>query len=389
MSKSQKKTTEMVIKPSELDLDLLSFSKLETNKNSYGQLTAYPIYNGGKLIMQFPYIALDYYGVPNIDDFHETDKDREYCQVPLDPDVKESADLLEVLKSIDEHLGTPEFKEKYFGDKADKYKLSPCVKVPDVKPGEKTKSGKPKITIPSVKIKISVDYDTGEVDTTFFKPVMVDGEKKRVPFENIKTMTDVKTNVLSYKSKAKFVVAYIKLWAHQPTKKSPEYGVTLKAIKAEVDPAPKSGASLKELKVSDEFLDSDSEEKTVKTTKPIAKIEVEEDDEDDDEEIVAKPVPKVETKITKKVQQIESDDDDDDDEEEEEKPKPAAKQAKKVVVEDDEEEEEVVEKPKPAVIKQAKKVVVEDDDEEEEVVEKPKPAPKKAAAKGKGKTANA
>ena len=100
MSKSQKKTTEMVIKPSDLDLDQLSFSKLETNKNSYGQLTAYPIYNGGKLIMQFPNIALDYYGVPNIDDFHETDKDREYCQVPLDPDIKESADLLEILKSL-------------------------------------------------------------------------------------------------------------------------------------------------------------------------------------------------------------------------------------------------------------------------------------------------
>jgi len=371
MSKSQKKTTEMVIKPSELDLDLLSFSKLETNKNSYGQLTAYPIYNGGKLIMQFPNIALDFYGVPNIDDFHETDKDREYCQVPLDPDVKESADLLEVLKSLDDHLNTPEFKEKYFGDKADKYKLSPCVKVPDVKPGEKTKSGKPKITIPSVKVKISVDYDTGEVDTTFFKPTMVDGEKKRIPLENIKTMTDVKEKALSYKSKAKFVVAVIKLWAHQSTKKSPEYGVTLKAIKAEVDPSPKSGASLKELKVSDEFLDSDSEEKptTAKTTKPIAKIAVDDDEEEEDEEIVAKPVPKVETKITKKVQQIESDDDDDDDEEEEEKvvekPKPAAKQAKKVVVEEDE------------------------DEEEEEVVEKPKPAPKKAAAKGKGKSANA
>jgi len=369
MSKSQKKTTEMVIKPSELDLDLLSFSKLETNKNSYGQLTAYPIYNGGKLIMQFPNIALDFYGVPNIDDFHETDKDREYCQVPLDPDVKESADLLEVLKSLDDHLNTPEFKEKYFGDKADKYKLSPCVKVPDVKPGEKTKSGKPKITIPSVKVKISVDYDTGEVDTTFFKPTMVDGEKKRIPLENIKTITDVKEKALSYKSKAKFVVAVIKLWAHQSTKKSPEYGVTLKAIKAEVDPSPKSGASLKELKVSDEFLDSDSEEKTTtKVTKPIAKIEVEEEDDDEDEEIVAKPVPKVETKITKKVQQIESDDDDDDDEEEEEK---------------------VVEKPKP-VAKQAKKVVVEEeDDEEEEVVEKPKPAAKKAAPKGKSKASNA
>ena len=387
MSKSQKKTTEMVIKPSELDLDLLSFSKLETNKNSYGQLTAYPIYNGGKLIMQFPNIALDYYGVPNKDDFHETDKDREYCQVPLDPDVKESADLIKILKSLDSHLDTPEFREKYFGDNANKYAYSPCVKVPDVKPGDKTKSGKPKITIPSIKIKISVDYDSGEVDTTFFKPIMVDGEKKRIPLDNIKTIDDVKNHALSYKSKAKFVVACIKLWAHQP-KKNAEYGVTWKALKAEVEPASKSGASLKELKVSDEFLDSDSEEKstTTKTTKPIAKIEVEDEDDDEDEEIVAKPVPKVETKITKKVQQIESDDDDDDDEEEEEKPKPAAKQAKKVVVEDDEEEEE---KPKPAVIKQAKKVVVEDDEEEEEVVEKPKPAPKKAAAKGKGKSANA
>lgn len=387
MSKSQKKTTEMVIKPSDLDLDQLSFSKLEINKNSYGQLTAYPIYNGGKLIMQFPNIALDFYGVPNKDDFHETDKDREYCQVPLDPDVKESADLIKILKSLDSHLDTPEFREKYFGDNANKYAYSPCVKVPDVKPGDKTKSGKPKITIPSIKIKISVDYDSGEVDTTFFKPIMVDGEKKRIPLDNIKTIDDVKNHALSYKSKAKFVVACIKLWAHQP-KKNAEYGVTWKALKAEVEPASKSGASLKELKVSDEFLDSDSEEKTTKVTKPIAKIEAEDEDDEEDEEIVAKPVPKVETKIIKKVQQAESDDEEEDEEEEEEeeekvveKPKPAAKQSKKVVLEDDEEEE----KPKP-VAKQSKKVVVEDDEEEEE---KPKPAPKKAAAKGKGKTATA
>lgn len=360
MSKNQKKTTEMVIKPQELDLEQLSFSKLETNKNSYGQLTAYPIYNGGKLIMQFPNISLDYYGVPNIDDFHETDKDREYCQLPLDSSIKESADLLEILKSIDEYLSTPEFKEKYLGDKADKYKLSPCVKVPDVKPGEKTKSGKPKINIPSMKIKISMDYDTNEVDTTFFKASMVDGEKKRVLIDNIKSITDVKNHALTYKSKVKFVVACIKLWAHQPTKKSPEYGITWKAIKAEVDPASKSSASLKELKVSDEFLDSDSEkDSTVKTSKPIAKIEVEDDDDDDEEEekeVVTKPIMKVETKTTKKVQQIESDDDDDDDDEEDEAPKKITKQVKKVVIED-----------------------------EEEV----KPTPKKTAVKGKGKNANA
>jgi len=340
--------------------------------------------------MKFPKIVISHYGIPNDDQYHKTPESREFCQLPLDPSIEANEDFIESLKAIDDYMRTSEFKKKYLGDKGDKFELSPCIHTPDVKPGEKTASGKPKINIPSLKIRLSKNYDTNKIDCEFYKSTMVDGAKTNVLIEDTDDIDSIKKKALPYKSEVVFIGIATKMWSMPGTKK---YGLSWKAIKALVELP--SGSSFDASKITiNDFLDSDDDVKVVKVSKPMAKLAADEDDDDDEEEekeeekkpetkpskktqkfesdeeeeVVVKPSTKVETKITKKVQQIESDDDDDDDDEEEEEEAPVVKPTKQT--------------------KPVKKVVVEEEEEEEEVVEKPKPT-KKAAPKGKGKSANA
>ena len=377
----------MVVKPSEFDVKHLSFTIATKKPNDSSNVVAYPSYKGERFVMKFPKIVISHYGIPNDDQYHKTPESREFCQLPLDPSIEANEDFIESLKAIDDYMRTSEFKKKYLGDKGDKFELSPCIHTPDVKPGEKTASGKPKINIPSLKIRFSKNYETNKIDCEFYKSTMVDGAKTNVLIEDTDDIDSIKKKALPYKSEVVFIGIATKMWSMPGTKK---YGLSWKAIKALVELP--SGSSFDASKITiNDFLDSDDDVKVVKVSKPMAKLAADEDDDDDDdeeeekkpetkpskktqkfesdeeEEVVVKPSTKVETKITKKVQQIESDDDDDDDEEEEEEA-PVVKPTKQT--------------------KPVKKVVVEEEEEEEEVVEKPKPT-KKAAPKGKGKSANA
>ncbi|NDB84633.1 MAG: hypothetical protein EB127_18310 [Alphaproteobacteria bacterium] len=389
MSKNTSKSEVMVVKPSEFDVKHLSFTIATKKPNDSSNVVAYPSYKGERFVMKFPKIVISHYGIPNDDQYHKTPESREFCQLPLDPSIEANEDFIESLKAIDDYMRTSEFKKKYLGDKGDKFELSPCIHTPDVKPGEKTASGKPKINIPSLKIRFSKNYETNKIDCEFYKSTMVDGAKTNVLIEDTDDIDSIKKKALPYKSEVVFIGIATKMWSMPGTKK---YGLSWKAIKALVELP--SGSSFDASKITiNDFLDSDDDVKVVKVSKPMAKLAADEDDDDDEEEekeeekkpetkpskktqkfesdeeeeVVVKPSTKVETKITKKVQQIESDDDDDDDEEEEEEA-PVVKPTKQT--------------------KPVKKVVVEEEEEEEEVVEKPKPT-KKAAPKGKGKSANA
>jgi len=387
MPKNHNNNDEIVIKAKDLDLNQLAFTKLEPNENCYGQLTALPKYSEAEtpLIIQTHKIPMDSYGIPRLDKFHEDDSKRDYCQIPLNPDNKDCAKLLEIMKGIDEWASTPEFR-KSVGLSED-YTYSGIVKTPDVKPGEKTATGKPKITTPSFKAKFSIDWETKQIDTVFMREEVIDNEKKIVNIKNTQTPDDVTKNALSYKSKAIFMLQLIKLWAKPPAKSEKQkksmvldYGLQWRIIKAKVESPVKGNSTLKEIKNSDKFLDSEEEDNEVETAKPeatkqVSKPKVEEkakhDDDDDDDEEEDKPakIIKVATKSTKQIAQIESDDDSDDDSEEE-KPK-----AKPTVI------------AKAKVTKKAKESDDEDDSEEEEVKPKAK-APAKAPAKKGGKSAN-
>jgi hypothetical protein len=380
MPKNNNNNDEIVIKAKDLDLSQLSFTKLEPNENCYGQLTALPRYSEAEtpLIIQTHKIPMDFYGVPRLDKFHEDDSKRDYCQIPLNPVNKDCAKLLETMKSIDDWASTPEFR-KTVGLSED-YSYSCIVKTPDVKPGEKTATGKPKIDIPSFKAKFSIDWETKQIDTGFMREEVIDGEKKIVNIKSTQTPDDVTKNALPYKSKAVFILQLIKLWAKPPAKSEKQkksmvldYGLQWRIIKSKVESPAKGNSTLKEIKNSDKFLDSDEEESSQPTkqeasqpTKQESKSKVVEKEESDEEE-EEKPakIIKVATKSSKQIVQIESDDDSDDDSEEEEKP---------------------VAKGKVAATKKGKAKESDDDDSEEEKP-KAKPTPKVVAKKG-GKSAN-
>ena len=382
MPKNNNNNDEIVIKAKDLDLTQLSFSKLEPNENCYGQLTALPKYSDAEtpLIIQTHKIPMDFYGVPRLDKFHEDDSKRDYCQIPLNPVNKDCSKLLEVMKSIDDWASTPEFR-KSVGLNED-YTYTSIVKTPDVKPGEKTATGKPKIDIPSFKAKFSIDWETKQIDTAFMREEVIDNEKKVVNIKNTQTPDDVTKNALSFKSKSVFILQLIKLWAKPPAKKKTilEYGLQWRILKAKVESPAKGNSTLKEIKTSDKFLDSDDEEAEVES-----KVEIEET------KVASKPI-KVITQSTKKIAQIESDDDSDDDEDEKPKSKIVAKPSKKSKESDDDDsddDDEEEEKPKPKIVaKPSKKSKESDDDEEEEKpAAKPKTVAKTPAKKG-GKAAN-
>lgn len=369
MPKNNNNNDEIVIKAKDLDLSQLSFTKLEPNENCYGQLTAIPKYSDAEtpLIIQTHKIPMDFYGVPRLDKFHEDDSKRDYCQIPLNPANKDCEKLLDIMKGIDDWASTPEFR-KSVGLSED-YSYSGIVKTPDVKPGEKTATGKPKIDIPSFKAKFSIDWETKQIDTGFMREEVIDGEKKIVNIKNTQTPDDITKNALSYKSKAVFILQLIKLWAKPPAKSEKQkksmvldYGLQWRIIKSKVESPAKGNSTLKEIKNSDKFLDSDEEiestpsqpvkqESKPKVVEKEKEKEKEEDDEEDEEEKPAKII-KVATKASKQIVQIESDDDSDDDSEEEEKPtakgKAAAPKKGKAKESDDDDSEE--EKPKPKVV---------------------------------------
>jgi hypothetical protein len=387
MPKNHNNNDEIVIKAKDLDLDQLSFTKLEPNENCYGQLTALPKYTDAEtpLMIQTHKIPMDFYGVPRLDKYHEDDSKRDYCQIPLNPANKDCAKLLETMKSIDDWASTPEFR-KTVGLSED-YTYSGIVKTPDVKPGEKTATGKPKIDIPSFKAKFSIDWETKQIDTGFMREEVIDGEKKIVNIKNTQTPDDVTKNALPYKSKSIFILQLIKLWAKPPAKSEKQkksmvldYGLQWRIVKAKVESPAKGNSTLKEIKTSDKFLDSEEDEDAPAPATQSAKSKVvekekekekDEDDDDDDEEEKPAKIIKVVTKATKQIAQIESDDDSDDDSEEEEKPKAKVVAKGKVVA------------------KKSKESDDDDDDDEEEEVKPKAKAPAKAPAKKGGKSVNA
>jgi hypothetical protein len=369
MPKNHNNNDEIVIKAKDLDLSQLAFDKLEPNENCYGQLIALPRYSDAEtpLIIQTHKIPMDFYGVPRLDKYHEDDSKRDYCQIPLNPANKDCNKLLEIMKGIDEWASTPEFRKKV--GLSEDYTYSGIVKTPDVKPGEKTATGKPKIDIPSIKAKFSIDWETKQIDTGFMREEIIDGEKKIVNIKSTQTPDDVTKNALSYKSKAVFILQLIKLWAKPPAKSEKQkksmvldYGLQWRIIKAKVESPAKGNSTLKEIKNSDKFLESEEED----TPAPqLSKVEEKNEDDEEEEEKPAKII-KVATKASKQIAQIESDDDSDDDSDEDEKP---------------------VAKGKVAAPKKGKAKESDDDEDSEEEKPKAKPAAKAVGKKG-GKSAN-
>jgi hypothetical protein len=330
--------------------------KPEENDRSMGQLVSYPSYNGGSLYLQLPWVKLFTYGIPRLGEYYKTDDDRAHLRVPLDLSVPEIVDFVNKIKAIDAKFTSEEYKEKLFGKKAKKYTYSPIYREGQVQDDdsdeETTKTSKPKAPRPPyLKLKFDLTWPDKKVKTTIFESILNTSTNKRDRKKIDVSTIDEAANALRYMSTVRPIARCVKCWAHNDKKKDPQYGLTFKLIKVEVEPAPRMGniVSSKDIQESSAFVDSDDDNDEIKT-------------------VFTSTTKKVEPETKVKANDEDSDESDDE---------PVVVQKKIVQVDSDSDEEEVV-------VQKTKTVVVESDSDEEPAPKKP--APKKTAEKSKTKS---
>jgi hypothetical protein len=214
------------------------------------------------LFLQLPWILLDNYGIPRINEFFTEDSQRCFVKTPLTNEDPEIAECKTVLKSIDNKFSSDEFKIKLFGTaKAKKFAYQEIVRTPLVDEENKNKN-----TMDYMKIKLSTNYDTGEINTSVCTSVLEDGKRTRTNVQDdaIKTVDDI-SKYICYGARVRFIIRPVKLWAQASNaSKDPMYGITFKLVKAEVE-LPQRMDSFKNLLNTDMFLDSDEETESVQT----------------------------------------------------------------------------------------------------------------------------
>jgi hypothetical protein len=355
--------------------------KPEENDRSMGQLVSYPSYNGGSLYLQLPWVKLYTYGIPRLGEYYKTDDDRAHLRVPLDLSIPEIADFVNRIKAIDAKFSSEEYKDKLFGKKAKKYTYSPIYRegqAPEEdSDDDDTKKSKAKAAPrpPYLKVKFDLTWPDKKVKTTIFESILNTNTNKRDRKKLDVSTIDEAANALRYMSTVRPIARCVKLWAHNDKKKDPQYGLTFKLIKVEVEPAPRMGnyVSSKDIQESSAFVDSDDEDNVfniTKSAKPAAPAASSNtgallDEESDDEQVV----------VQKKTVQVDSESESDEE---------PVIQKKTVQVESDSESDDEPKTPAPAAKKPAVKQAVVESDSEEEPAPK-KAAPKKAAEKSKTK----
>lgn len=353
---ANKSAREMTTNYSDVDVTRLSFTDLEENTRSKGQKIAYPRYDhpsqgsDSPLFIQFPWVNLNSYGIPRLGEYYSDDSQRSFVKIPLDQSIPEVKQFSELLQSIDEKMGSDEFKEKMFGAKSSKYQYQPIYRLPqeedeDTKKDPNKKDYGPRH--PYMKLKIDTSFPDGKVKSHVFSSIPgANGKRTRTKVDGISSIDDMSSHIC-FMSKIRPIGRPVKLWAQPANKKDPTYGLTIKMAKVEVEPPTKTTSNVKQYLESDAFLDSDNESETIETVKavttgsktttsktPVKQVaqvesdeESEQDSDEESDEEVAKPVTKTATSKApvKQVAQVESDEDESDEEE----VKPAKKTAAK------------------------------------------------------------
>ena len=333
---SNNKAKDLTVNYVDVAVSRISSTELQENDRSKGQRIAYPRYHhpvlgeNQALMMQFPWIRLETYGVPRAGEYFKTDADRSFVKVPLNTSIPEVAALVEKVKELDAYFGSEDFASKLLGKKWNKYTYQPIYRETNVQQGDDSEEeGAVKkdveIKLPYLKLKIDTEYGTNAIKTQVFRSETVDGKRVRTEVTDLSCLDDF-SKLVSYQSNFRPITRLVKFWAQPITKKDPIWGATLKIAKAEVEPSSKGNGLYKQYMNADAFLDSDEEGEaeevkvSAQPSKTPMKKTVEVESEDDSEEEA--PVAKVTTSSVKQTVQVESDD-----ESEEEKPvaKPAAK----------------------------------------------------------------
>ncbi len=337
----------------------------ERNKNS-NQFTCYGRYNYGKdsspvqnqLVFKTEPIKLVTYGIPQLGKFAKTDKERSYIKLPYDTSQDSCVKLFKMFEALDNWA--IKNKDKFFSGKLSKfakiYDYTPIVrKAQEVIPldddddndtkNQSSQQDKPQYA----KIRISTNWESGDVDTTVF--VREDGVPVK---QDVKTVTDM-ANFVTWQSTIQMIGSCNKIWFGKSADKNGrrQFGLSFKILQCEVtekvngtakndfttyafDDSIKVEKKHEDKSESDSDSDSESEdEKPVQQTKKTVNEKDDEseddsesdndsEDESEDEAPQTKSSKKqpVVVKSSKKqqVEESESSDDSDSDESEDEKP---------------------------------------------------------------------
>lgn len=320
-------TSEITVDYSKFEAKYLSFTKLEENSRSKGQLIAYSRYdstNSGKdgaLFLQSPWIKLFTYGVPREGEYYKTDADRSHLRVPFDTSIPEIATFVNKIKDLDSIYSSPEMMETLLGKKYKKYKYQPIYRegqdqVNDDESDEETSVKKDTPPRPAyMKVKLDTTWPTNEVKTQVFNSELDSNNKRiRTKVENIKNIDDF-ANAVRFLSNVRLIMRPVKLWAHNMTKKDPQCGIVFKLVKIEVEPPKSSNTMYKQIYESDNFIDSDTDEPPLPTfnrsVSTFTNHNSDESNESSDEQNVTQPqsnIVDVESDDDESAEVIESDD---------------------------------------------------------------------------------
>lgn len=305
---------ELTVSYSKFETNRLTFTELQENDRSKGQLIAYPRFDhpslgeNQPLMLQMPWIKLDAYGIPREGEYYKSDYERAFVKTPVraEDEGSEVAAFAEKLKEIDELYGSDDMKKKLFGKKAKKYKYTPILRFPEIDEDDENADKKP----PYCKLKLDLSWPDNEVKTQIYNSVLdPDTDKRKRNKVECSTVDDVSENV-RYLSTVRFIIRPIKMWAQPAKKADPGYGIIWKIIKAEVQPSENGGNKLyKSYYNNNTFIDSDDDDdddKKVVQTAGKDEDEVDDvssdssDDSDSDDEDDSPPVKKSKGKGKKK-----------------------------------------------------------------------------------------
>jgi len=265
------KNTNLTTSFEDLEFSRISFTQLEENSRSNGQLVGYIRYNcpkngeGSQLNIQCPWMKLFTYGIPRQGPNFETDDKRAHIRIPFDEENEEHLKLMTFLQQVDEYLGSDEFKQLNFGKKANKYKYSPIVRIPEE---EEDDDGNVVKKAPFFKVKIKLSWPDKVVETNVYsvEEYEEDEKKKWKTKETLecKTIDDIASHV-KYLSTIRPIIRPFKVWALNAKVPEPKYGLMFKVEKVQVQ---ETGAGNKSYKdyyqaENDAFLSDSEDEKTV------------------------------------------------------------------------------------------------------------------------------
>jgi hypothetical protein len=320
------------------------FTELSKNDRSKNQEISFPRYagvsndfeKGTNLILQLPWIHLSQHGIPRLGEYYETDNDREFIKLPLDPNVPESKELMDKLMALDDRVGG-ELKLGIIGKKnAKKLDYLPLVRTPEEKvvDSDDEESKETIKRLPYIKIKFDTEFQTHVMKTLVYRKNADPDVRPKREQVGIETMEEM-AEFVPYLSKVRVIVMANKLWASGSLKK---FGITLKCLQIEVEPREVNQS------ISDNaFLDdSDSDEETkaepaTATSTPITAskntaLDDSDSDSDDEPTVVTKEVKVVEEPVVEEPvveEAAEASDSDSTDSDSDEAPPPKAKKSKR------------------------------------------------------------